>query len=150
MKASLKFYIFFDHPFELQRVKLPPLFMFKFPIEDQSLELLQSNVSHCSVPPSPITSSCHVLARSTMFFCAILYRRQIWIVKRSCRARNRQLQQWWAPKGLHGIHVEHQQLSSLSPLEGIRQNRSRFEILPLFIANIHIRMHTYYEINLYR
>lgn len=82
-----------------------------------------------------------------MFFCAILYRRQIWIVERSCCARNRQLQQWWAPKGLHRIHVEHQQLSSLSPLKGIRQNWSRFEILlPFFIANIHIRMHTYYEI----
>lgn len=116
-------------------------------------------MSYCRVtrvtallPPSPITSSCHVLARSTMFFCAILYRRQIWIVERSCCARNRQLRRW-APKGLHRIHrihrIEHQQLSSLSSLKGIRQNRSRlrFEILlPLFVANVHIRMHTYYEI----
>jgi len=120
-------------------------------ISHQRISLL----SYCRVtratallPPSPITSSCHVLARSTMFFCAILYRRQIWIVERSCCARNRQLQRW-APKGLHRIHVEHQQLPSLSSLKGIRQNRSRlrFEILlPLFVANVHIRMHTYYEI----
>jgi len=117
-------------------------------ISHQRISLL----SYCRVtratallPPSPITSSCHVLARSTMFFCAILYRRQIWIVERSCCARNRQLQRW-TPKGLHRIHVEHQQLSSLSSLKGIRQNRSRlrFEIpLPLFVANVHIRMHTY-------
>jgi hypothetical protein len=114
-----------------------------------------SLLSYCRItrvtallPPSPITSSCHVLARSTMFFCAILYRRQIWIVECSCRARNWQLQWWWAPKGLHRIHIEHQQLPSLSSLKGIRQNwfRLRSEILPLFVANVHIRMHTYYEI----
>lgn len=71
------------------------------------------------LPPSPITSSCHVLAHSTMFFCAILYRRQIWI-ERSCCARNWQLR-WWAPKGLHRIYVEQQQLSSLPSLKEIRQ-----------------------------
>lgn len=76
-----------------------------------------------SVPPTPVTSSRHVLARSTMFFCAILHR--IRIFKRSCCTRNngQQLQRW-PPKGLHRI-LQHQQLSSLSSLGGIRQKSTK-------------------------
>lgn len=97
------------------------------------------------LPPSPITSSCHVLAHSTMFFCAILYRRQIWI-ERSCCARNWQLRQWWAPKGLHRIYDEQQQLSSLPSLKGLRQkpvSASVWDPSPFFVSNVHIRMYTY-------
>lgn len=121
---SAQFLSILDHSwFRLQRVKLPSLFTFRSPIEDQSFELY-CKVTRTTAVLSVTTLSDNVLlpvlARSTMFFYAILYRRQIWIVERSCCARNWQLRRW-APKGLFRIYVEQQQLPSLSPLKGIRQ-----------------------------